>query len=189
MTNRENFISLIRRKGYEYIPVEFVLCPSLQDKIKEQFGTEDYEKYFGFSWKRIEDIRLINHDTEKYRSFFNPPLAEAGEIDQWGVGHEFSPNSMHMTYMRHPLENAQSLEELKTYPFPDFLNGEKAHQKDQVEEAKRNDLITPVSYTHLDVYKRQFMSCRPKNRWTNFIQQKKRPEMHGWRKIPVHGIG
>ena len=36
-------------------------------------------------------------------------------IDQWGVGHEPSPNSMHMTYMRHPLENAETLEELEAY--------------------------------------------------------------------------
>ena len=40
MTNRENFISLIRRKGYEHVPVEFVLCPSLQEQIKERFGTD-----------------------------------------------------------------------------------------------------------------------------------------------------
>ena len=45
MTNRENFISLIRRKGYEHVPVEFVLCPSLQEQIKERFGTDDYEEY------------------------------------------------------------------------------------------------------------------------------------------------
>ena len=70
MTRRENFISLIRRKGYEYVPVEFVLCPSLQEQIKERFGTDDYEDYFGFPWTKIEDIRLKNHDTEKYRSFF-----------------------------------------------------------------------------------------------------------------------
>lgn len=141
MTNRENFISLIRKKGYEKIMVEFVLCPSLQEKVKEQFGTDDYEKYFGFPWRRIEDIRLKDRDTEKYRKFFNPPLADDGEIDQWGVGHEPSPNSMHMTYMRHPLENAETLEELKEYPFPDFAGGYKAHQKEQVEQAKKEDLI------------------------------------------------
>lgn len=141
MTNRENFISLIRKKGYEKIMVEFVLCPSLQEKVKEQFGTDDYEKYFGFPWRRIEDIRLKDHDTEKYRKFFNPPLADDGKIDQWGVGHEPSPNSMHMTYMRHPLENADTLEELKEYPFPDFAGGYKEHQKEQVEQAKKEDLI------------------------------------------------
>ena len=48
---------------------------------------------------------------------------------------------MHMTYMRHPLENAESLEDLQAYPFPDFANGYKEHQKEQVEDAKKRDLI------------------------------------------------
>ncbi|MEE0201700.1 MAG: hypothetical protein U0I51_14305 [Muricomes sp.] len=64
MTNRENFKSLIKRKGYEHVPVEFVLCPSLQEQMKARFGTDDYEEYFGFPWKKIEDIRLLDHDTE-----------------------------------------------------------------------------------------------------------------------------
>lgn len=141
MTNRENFISLITRKGYDHIPVEFVLCPSLQEKVKQQLGADDYEDYFHFPWRKVEDIRLKDHDVEKYRAFFNPPLAEDGFMDQWGVGHEPSPNSMHMTYMRHPLQDAETLEELQAYPFPEFENGDNAHQKEQVEDLKKRDLI------------------------------------------------
>lgn len=141
MTNRENFLSLIRRTGYEWAPVEFVLCPSLQEAVKEQFGAEDYQKYFGFPWRDVEDIRLVNHDVEKYRPFFDPPLAENADIDLWGVGHEKSPNSMHMTYMRHPLENAESVEDLMNYPFPDFEHGDRSHQAEQVKAIKEQDLI------------------------------------------------
>lgn len=132
---------MIRKQGYEFVPPEFVLCPSLQEKVKERFGADDYEEYFGFPWRRIEDIRLQDHDTEKYRPFFNPPLAKDGMIDQWGVGHEPSPNSMHMTYMRHPLENAETLEELEAYPYPDFAGGSRDHQKEQVRRVKEQDLI------------------------------------------------
>lgn len=32
MTNRENYIAIARRKGYEYMPVHFSMCPSLQAK-------------------------------------------------------------------------------------------------------------------------------------------------------------
>ncbi|MDD3339381.1 MAG: uroporphyrinogen decarboxylase family protein [Lachnospiraceae bacterium] len=141
MTNRENFLSLIRRKGYERVPVEFVLCPSLEQQIKDQLGTEDYEEYFGFPWRRVEDIRLKDHDVNQYRQYFDPPLAEGADIDQWGIGHEKSPNSMHMTYMRHPLEHAETLEELQAYPFPDFAAGDNSHQKKQVEDIKSRDLI------------------------------------------------
>ena len=141
MTNRENFFSLLKRTGYEFIPAEFGLCPSLREQMKDRIGTMDYDKYFQFPWENIEDIRLIDHDTEKYRSYFIPPLASDGFIDLWGVGHEPSANSMHMTYMRHPLEHMETVEEVKQYPFPDFASGNTKHQFDQVTQAKKNDLI------------------------------------------------
>lgn len=141
MTNRENFLSLIRRQGYEWVPVEFTLCPFLQNQLKEKMGVENYEEYFGFPWRRVEDIRLVNHDVQMYKKYFYPPLAEGAYIDLWGVGHESSKNSMHMTYMRHPLENMDTVEEMQNYPFPDFANGDASHQKKQVEEIKKRDLI------------------------------------------------
>lgn len=141
MTNRENFMSLIRKKGYEWVPVEFMLCPSLQEEMEKKIKTADYESYFGFPWRRVEDIKLPHQDREQYRSYFQPPLKEDGFIDEWGVGHEPSPNSMHMTYMRHPLEHVQSVEELEAYPFPDYANGSKEHQKAQVDSLKSRDLI------------------------------------------------
>lgn len=141
MTNRENFLSLIRRQGYEWIPVEFSLCPSLREAVTERIGTDDYMKYFQFPWRYVDDIWLENHDVEKYRLFYKRPLAEGAYIDAWGIGHETSPNSMHMTYMRHPLEAAQSVDELKSYPFPDFEHGERAHQAEQVKNLKKQDLI------------------------------------------------
>lgn len=141
MTNRENFLSIVRRQGYEWMPAEFTLCPSLQQKIEQQYGTKDYEELFQFAWRRVEDIRLVNHDVEQYRRFYQKPLAEGADIDIWGVGHEKSPNSMHMTYMRHPMEDMETLEEMQEYPFPDFEGGDKSHQKPQVDEIKSRDLI------------------------------------------------
>lgn len=141
MTNRENFFSLIRRQGYEYVPVEFHLCPSLEKEFRERTGSDDYEEYFQFPWRYIEDIRLPGHDVEQYRRYYKKPLAEGAEIDLWGVGHETSPHSMHMTYMRHPLEDAETLEEIMEYPYPDFEHGEKDHQKEQVKKIKERDLI------------------------------------------------
>ncbi|MFR1369060.1 MAG: hypothetical protein ACLSA0_02385 [Eisenbergiella massiliensis] len=77
----------------------------------------------------MEDIKLVNHDVEQYRRFYLRPLAEGADIDTWGVGHEKSPNSMHMTYMRHPLENAEDMEDFLDYPFPDYAHGNNSHQK------------------------------------------------------------
>ena len=142
MTNRENFLSLLRRQGYERVPVEFVLCPHLQEVCRKELGAEDYEEYFGMPWRRVEDLKLKDHDVEKYRKYYEKkPLAEGADIDIWGVGHEKSPNSMHMTYMRHPLENVETLEELENYPYPDFASADGSHQAEQVKRIKERDLI------------------------------------------------
>lgn len=141
MTNRENFLSLLRRQGYEWIPTEFVLCPHLQQVCREQLGAEDYEEYFNFPWRRVEDLRLKDHDVEKYKKYYKVPLAEGADIDIWGVGHEKSPNSMHMTYMRNPLEDMETLEEIMAYPYPDFAGADGSHQAEQVRKIKERDLI------------------------------------------------
>ena len=35
MTDRENFLSIARRTGYERMPVYFNMCPSLSEKFSE----------------------------------------------------------------------------------------------------------------------------------------------------------
>lgn len=141
MTNRENFFSLIRRQGYEWIPPEFHLCPHLENIFVEKYGRRDYDEFFRFPWKNVDDMRLSDTDTEKFRKYYQKPLAENADLDIWGIGHEKSPNSMHMTYMRHPLENAQTLEEVMDYPYPDFLHADRSHQAGQVRQIKEHDQI------------------------------------------------
>ncbi|WP_373218282.1 uroporphyrinogen decarboxylase family protein [Ruminococcus sp. 5_1_39BFAA] len=141
MTNRENFLSLIRRQGYESVPVEFVLSPHLEQICREELGAEDYQAYFRFPWRNVEDLRLQDQDTEKFIKYYKKPLAEGADIDLWGVGHEKSPNSMHMTYMRHPLEDMETLEEVQNYPYPDYAHADGAHQAEQVKRIKEQDLI------------------------------------------------
>ena len=38
MTPRENLLHLLRREGYETVPVEFMLCPSLEKSFQEEIG-------------------------------------------------------------------------------------------------------------------------------------------------------
>ena len=142
MTNRENFLSLLRRRGFERVPVEFSLCPHLVEVCKEKLGVDDYVEYFGMPWRNVEDLRLLDYDVEKYRKYYEKkPLAEGADIDLLGVGHEKSPNSMHMTYMRHPMELFNSVEEIESYPFPDYASADGSHQAEQVRRIKEQDLI------------------------------------------------
>ena len=135
MNHRENLISLYKRNGFEKIPVYFVLCPTLQDEFKKRYGPGNtYQEYFalpakvisdpGFSWNEITEgfVPKRNFDWAKY---YPVPVKPGTRIDIWGVAHEpGGPGCVHMTLMRHPLENVQTLKEMEEYPWPDFYKSD-----------------------------------------------------------------
>lgn len=134
MTDRENVISLYRRKGFERVPVEFDLCPSLVDEFEKRYGSKDYQDHFGIACRKIDDVRLNDTSTDKYLKYYSPALKPGSHVDWYGVAHEpGSEEAMHMTYMRCPLRGIDSLDEVKEYPFPDFYSAETSHQAGQVE--------------------------------------------------------
>lgn len=49
MTERENFFAIARRKGYERMPVQFNLCPYLQQTCGEKIRALQEETGFAFS--------------------------------------------------------------------------------------------------------------------------------------------
>lgn len=135
MTGRENLISLCIRKGYDKVPVDFSLCPSLVSEFKRQTGSDmDYVDYFKFPWRNINDGKLLTNDVSQFSKYYDFKLKRDTAIDIWGVAHEpGSEAAKHMTYMRHPLKKVQELEEIMEYPFPDFQNADFSHQKAEVD--------------------------------------------------------
>lgn len=135
MTQRENLLALLRRQPYEEVPVDFSLCPSLVDVMKQKTGgNTDYPAYFGMPWRNVEDIRL-EYDPDLYRQFYPSGLKDGTYIDIWGVAHEpGSAAAKHMTYMRNPMKDMEDLEEIQKYPFPDYSKGDKSYQKRQAED-------------------------------------------------------
>lgn len=140
MTKRENLLALWKHKGCNEVPVGFNLCPSLYEKFKEMTGETDYADYFGFPMRYIHDIYLTNHEVGKFQRY-HPSLKPGAFIDAWGVAHEpGSEEAMHMTRMRHPLINIESIEEAQAYPFPDYSIGDTRHQKKQVRDIQSRGL-------------------------------------------------
>jgi uroporphyrinogen decarboxylase len=134
MNARENLLSLLKRKGFDYIPVEMGFCPSLIDEYKKQTNSDQsYQDYFKMPWENVSDMVLKAHDTKIYEKYFDKELLDRMHIDNWGVGHERgSESAKHMTYMRNPLRFVMELDELKKYPFPDYKNAFSEHQKKEV---------------------------------------------------------
>ena len=143
MTERENFFSIIRRTGYERIPVMYSFCPYLQETCGRK--VEELLREIGFTPSPMVDVAGIpvkDRDTEKFRKYYGP-LKEGTTIDIYGVANEpGSAAAMHMTHMLHPLEKMESLEELEAYPFPEFVrNGEEARQLARNNALKARDKV------------------------------------------------
>lgn len=119
MTQRENLLSLLRRTGYEWIPVEFILCPSLVEEYEKRYGNsgKGYMTYFQMPWRNIQDLKPDQVGKERFLKYHGA-LNERTYVDEWGVGHESTPSSMHMTKMHHPLNDAEKVEDILQYPMP-----------------------------------------------------------------------
>lgn len=121
MTDRENFISIAKRTGYERMPVSFQMCPDLArryDAYVKEHPIEvpwDVDHLPGLSATRTPpDVFL-----QKY--YRNKTFKEGTFINEWGVAHEpGSEAAYHMTYMHHPMDGFDSVEQIQSYPFPLF---------------------------------------------------------------------
>lgn len=132
MNNKENIKSLLRREGYEWMPPSFNLCPSLEEKFKEKYGDDkDYYEVFNFGVKNIPEGILADNSKEKYLKYYPEGLKEGTHIDTFGVAHEpGSEAAKHMTRMICPLRNAESVEEILNYEFPDYKNADYSKQQE-----------------------------------------------------------
>ena len=131
MTQREKLLQLYRREGISEAPVGFVLCESLEHEFRRMFPqAESYQDHFnfpyrniidpGFSWN-FENLDMIpGHAQTNWQRFYPDGFKYEVTFDGWGVAHEKSPTSMHMTRMHHPMKNFTTLEEMKAYPLPDY---------------------------------------------------------------------
>ena len=139
---RENLLNIWRRKGFEYIPAQFDLCPSQEEKFKSLHGENtSYRKFFEFPWENIR-YSFLKQTFEDGMQLYPGQSFNAGtSIDRWGVAHEPAPGSMHMTRMYHPMEKFSSLEEFQRYPYPEFDDSLRDQVKKQVEDIHSRGLI------------------------------------------------
>lgn len=123
MNERENLISLLTRQGFDHVPVEFNLCPHLVDVYKEKTNSKkSYQKYFNMPWEGVGSFVRHDFNAQRFNKYHTQEdLKDPNfSLDSDGVGHRKTPTSMHMTQMIHPLENADSIEQIQEYPLEHF---------------------------------------------------------------------
>ena len=134
MTPRENILSLYRRQGYDYAPVGFHLCPSLEKEFHRRYpDSENYLDHFqapyriiydpGFPWNFEEKHRIPGRENFDWMQFYPEGFNNKFKFDLWGTAHENgSDAACHMTQMHHPMKNFDSVGQMEEYPWPDFKN-------------------------------------------------------------------
>lgn len=131
MLPKDNLIQLYHRKGIKTAPVGFILCESLEKEFKKRYpNATSYQDHFnfpyriivdpGFSWN-FDNLNMIPEQTKvNWYKYYPGGFVHEVKFDGWGIAHEKSPTSMHMTKMHHPMKNFTTLDEMKAYPLPDY---------------------------------------------------------------------
>ena len=139
---RENLLNVFRKNSYRNVPVQFDLCPALCREFEKKTGSKlAYQEYFEFPMREIifpdpEEIKKIDRYT-----YYRENLKKGTAFDAWGIAREpGSKAAAHMTRMRHPLKNIQTIVELKKYPFPDYTTVPESLISAQVESIHTHGL-------------------------------------------------
>jgi uroporphyrinogen decarboxylase len=120
MTSRENYIAIARRTGYSTMPPEFNMCPSLHEKFIAY--TAQHDLHFPEGPGDIPNLPISSAPREAFLTYYAGKSFKPGtHINHWGVANEpGSAFAYHMTYMHHPMENFDSVEQILAYPLPQF---------------------------------------------------------------------
>ena len=88
MTPRENYVSIARRTGYEYMPVSLNMSPSIRKKYEAYTASHDLELPVGEG--TLSDLPADCLSPEEFRKRFyaSKDFRPGTAIDGWGVAHE-----------------------------------------------------------------------------------------------------
>jgi len=156
MYPRENLLSLYRRTGYEYAPVGFHLCPSLEEEFHRRYPDSDnYLDHFqapyriiydpGFPWNFEEKHRIPGRENIDWMQFYPEGFNNEFKLDLWGTAHESgSDAACHMTQMHHPMKDFDSVAQMEKYPWPDFQNTDFSYLTEKVKAIHEKNLAVFV---------------------------------------------
>ena len=116
MTPRENLLSLYRRQGYEFAPVEYILSPAMREKQEAAVGSgksaaEYFEYVKGFVRCGVPAPPLIERPEPDWRHDFDQELHPETNFSSYGVAREGGcQGAWHLHRMHHPMAGFDSVE-------------------------------------------------------------------------------
>ncbi|MBR6762988.1 MAG: hypothetical protein IKM13_04475 [Clostridia bacterium] len=140
MTNIENFRSIAGRTGYDYMPIQFSMCPDLESRFGEYAREQGIQYEQGST--RVPLLVPKAADESVFRGYYHREFKPGTIFTPYGVAKEpGDAAAFHMTRMYHPMEDFDSPEEILAYPFPDYSVADPAPVRRAVEELHAADRV------------------------------------------------
>ena len=141
MTDRENFLSLVRRQGYERVPYSLNMCPDVKRRFDEWCAASGFKPHF--TMRALPPVPYKPFDMHVYDKYYaNNHFKEGTVIDETGVAHEpGSEFAFHMTKMYYPMQRVETPDQIEAYPFLDYEEADISSLKAAADAIKQNDQI------------------------------------------------
>lgn len=142
MTERENFFSLIQRRGYEHVPYGYSMCPDLQKRFDAYCAQSGFAP--DFVMVNVPDVEPKPRDMQIYydRYYAGQTFKEGTFLDVNGVAREpGSEAAYHMTKIYHPMQAFESVQEIEAYPLPDYSDADIEPIRAAAESIRAQDRI------------------------------------------------
>ena len=117
---RERVRTALSRQTPDRAPKTMSLCPSQLERFRQETGSDDPASYFGF------EVRGVGPGPLQTTADFSPYLRDLpadARVDEWGIG--WVPGDFHFERIIHPLRDANTVQDIERYPFPDLAAPER----------------------------------------------------------------
>ncbi len=153
MTQLERYEATVNHERPDKLLFHFGCTPDLRDRLREHLGLKEGETFnsrFGmFSASSTGLRRPDDYARPDFSHYFaDEEQTEGSYIDGNGCLH-VPTGEYHFTHYVSPLRNAQSFDDIKSYPWPDYSRYEKGHIGKAVKAAHEQGLVARVSATHM----------------------------------------
>lgn len=117
LTPRERVITAMSRRVPDRVPKTAAFTPAVQRRFEEATGAADPAVYFGF------EVRSVAFQEPRealdFSAYYPGGLPPGTTLSEYGTAH--IPGSFyHFWRLDFPLKNANTLDELRSFPWPDF---------------------------------------------------------------------
>ena len=150
MPSREEYLRTIRKQSDSPVPYFLCLCQTLVEKFEQKYGHTNYREVYDIPLAEVFLKPTKLDPNEVFAKYL--PEDKHGVLTEWGILMEPS-STAHFSHMVGPLRNAETAEDVRRLPFPDFLEEYRWHGvEEKIAEIKsQGKIVFPGIYAGIDI--------------------------------------